>query len=286
MIENMTSLPEAEPIIVYSMRKVGSTTLTSTLLTAGYKVYKHHCLSSILNKQLQQSAASSSIKTQHWLTDGAAFSRRLNKWRRERANSRSNNRLKIFTFVKDPISIALSDYFMHLYEFMPQVLKAKRIQNIKDLKAYFEFVLHSAIANDSTDPVTAFLGRICLFPTLWFQQELKTTMAVDILNMPFDINKGYSLYHGEDCDIALIRTDKLSQVTLDAIYDLIKYRPGCIVEQNVRSKMANGELYSALVDSIRLPLNIVEEYFLRASIAHFYTKDEIELMLDKWCGRK
>jgi len=280
--ESRTALPENNPIIVYSMRKVGSTTLTSALRGAGHRVYKQHCVDYSLNAELSLALERTGLTPQHWLTDGLRFRGRLEKWRARANRAHKDSRLKIFSFVRDPLAVALSDYFMQLNEFMPKVMVSKGLDSVEKLGLYFETVLHAALECNARDPVTGFLANLSALPNIWFDREMKSVTGVDVLDMPFRIDRGYSIYHGHDSDIVLIRTDKLSEVALESIAELIGKQLSRISEKNVGSKTAQGELYRALVSTIRLPKTLVDEFYSQPWLTHFFSEPEIENMKAKW----
>jgi hypothetical protein len=276
------ALPETNPILVYSMRKVGSTSVTSTLREAGYSVYKHHCIDPDWNAELQGALTRTGFGPQHWLTDGARFQRRLARWRAGPQNARQDKRLKIFTFVKDPLAIALSDYFMQLFEFMPQAIAAKRLDKLDNLKHYFQEVIQAAVEGRGSDPLTDFLARLSNMPSDWFDREFKTTTGIDVLAGDFPVEKGYRIYHVGDCDAVLIRTDKLSEVALDAIELLIGDRPLALKEKNIRAATAEGDLYRSLLTTLRLPESLVRQFYRQPWLNHFYNEAEIETMIQRW----
>jgi hypothetical protein len=282
-IQQWRPLPENNPILVYSMRKVGSTTLTSTLRSAGHFVYKHHCIDPVLNAELQDALSRTGFKPQHWLTDGAHFQKRLKKWRHQRQGEHHENRLRIFTFVKDPMAIALSDYFMQLFEFMPQAVSARDLDKLDNLKRYFHEVIHAAVEGTATDPVTDYLRKLSSMPSFWFERELRETMGIDVLATPFPTEKGYGVYHGHDSDVALIRTDMLSTVALEAIATLTGNKPATLIEKNIRTTSPQGEFYRSLVDTIRLPETLVRQFYQQPWLSHFYSEAEIENMIKRWC---
>ncbi len=281
-IENHRVLPNGDPIMVYSMRKVGSTTLTSTLRTAGHIVYKHHCIDPSLNAEFRLALSRTGFKPQHWLTDGENFRKRLDKWRLKRDKAQETGRLKIFTFVKDPLAIALSDFFMQLFEFMPHVVATRGLDNVDSLKQYFQIVLQAAIENHSADPVTHYLGKLGTMPHFWFDRELKMTMGIDVLETAFPIEAGYGIYRGHDCDAVLIRTDKLSEVALDAIAILTGNKPTSLIEKNIRAKTPQREFYRSLVNTMSLPTTLVGQFYNQPWLNHFYNEAEIEAMMKKW----
>lgn len=275
-------LPEVNPILVYSMRKVGSTSLTSTLRAAGHSVYKHHCIDPELNAELQLALSRTGFKPQHWLTDGAYFHKRLKLWRADNQALQRGKRLRIFTFVKDPLATALSDYFMQLFELIPEAVAAKQLDQLDNLKRYFQDVLQAASDGGASDPLTDFLAKLSAMPSYWFDRELKTTMGIDVLTAPFSIEKGYSIYHGHDSDTVLIRTDKLSKVALEAIDVLTGDKPLGLIEKNVRATTPEGELYRSLVSTLSLPESLVRQFYRQPWLSHFYSDVEIKAMIAKW----
>jgi hypothetical protein len=275
-------LPEANPVLVYSMRKVGSTSLTSTLRNSGHSVYKHHCIVPTVNAELQHALARTGIAPQHWLTDGARFQKRLRRWRAKRDPARDDRRLKIFTFVKDPLAVALSDYFMQLFEFMPHAVAARRLDQLEGLRRHFQEVLQAAVDGGSEDPLTDFLARLSNMPRYWFEREFMATTHIDVLASEFPIERGYGIYRGDDTDAVLIRTDRLSAVALDAIEYLTGNRPLSLIEKNVRAATAEGKLYRALVAGLGLPERLVHQFYNQPWLRHFYSAADIENMIARW----
>lgn len=280
--QNRKALPETNPIIIYSMRKVGSTTLTSTLRSAGYFAYKHHCINTNLNDELSLALSRTGFNSQHWLTDGANFRKRLIKWRAQRGNFNPENRLRIFTFVKDPLAIAYSDYFMQLFEFMPAYAKSRGLDNEPSLRDHFQTVLQASLNGNAKDPVTDYLGKLAAMPNFWFEHELKMTTGIDVLVEPFSIKQGYGVYHGHDSDVVLIRTDRLSEVALDAIAALTEIKPAKLALRNVRATTAHGELYQGSLKTMCLPRPLVQEFYCQPWLNHFYSEIESENMIAKW----
>jgi hypothetical protein len=219
---------------------------------------------------------------QYWLTDGVRFYKRLKLWRIRRENESHNGRLKIFTFVKDPLAVALSNYFMQLFEFMPKEVKSKSLESVEKLSSYFIEVLQASLGETAVDPVTHYLGKLCAFPSIWFEQELKAVTGVDVLDSPFSIETGYGIYHGYDSDIILVRTDMLSKIGLKVISELTGSNPPALKEQNIRNNTPQGQLYRAFVDSIRLPLPLVLKFYRTFWLEHFYSQSEIDDFVDRW----
>lgn len=280
-LQHWTPLPD-NPVLVYSMRKVASTTVTSTLRSAGYPVYKHHCIDPALNADFQEALSRTGFERQHWLSEGARFQKRLAQWRARQEDDGQRRRLRVFTLVRDPMAIALSDYFMQLFDFMPEAVAKKNLDRLERLQRYFQEVLEAGISGGSTDPVTNWLGKLGSMPRLWFDREFKKTMGIDVLETPFPKERGYAVYHGHDSDTVLIRSDFVSRVALDAITVLTDHRPAALMESNIRSQDAHGDLYRSLVETISLPASLVHDFYRQPWISHFYNGNEIEGMIKRW----
>jgi hypothetical protein len=151
------------------------------------------------------------------------------------------------------------------------------------LKRYFHDVLHASVGGSATDPVTDYLGKLSSMPSFWFDRELKATMGIDVLDTPFPIETGYGVYHGYDSDVVLIRTDMLSKVALEAIAILTGIQPTTLIEQNVRTRSSEGELYRSLVKTMSIPRPLVRQFYRQPWLDHFYSEAEIENMIEKWC---
>lgn len=281
-VRRWTSLPDKDPILVYSMRKVGSTTVTKTLRTNGIRVYKLHLLNLAMIAQYRKSFAEAGGRIDHSIVEGISFRRRLERWRKKRVISHSSGRLKIFTFVKDPISIAVSDFFMQLFYFLPHVVHERGLDAAGPLADLFGEAAWSAAGRQAQDPVIAYLGKMCALPCVWFEQELNELTGVDVFQAPFDKDGGVGYYSGSDSDICLIRTDKLSHVGLTAINTMTGANLTELLIDNVRSQSAEGRLYQEFSKQVRLPEDLVRTLCAMARMEHFFSPDEIEAMVERW----
>jgi len=278
---NNRRLPEDNPIVVYSMRKVGSTTITKTLRNAGNTVYKQHCIDKSLNAEFSHALSRAGLAQQHWVNDGRIFRKRLEKWRNTRGGDKSKGRLKVFSFVKDPLAVALSDYFMHVNELFPAIRSTNHLDNVADLVQHFRSLICSILDESHVDPVSDYLCLLLNMPAYWFERELRSTLDIDVLKAPFDTDKGYTIYRGTDADLALIRTDCLSRVGEEAIGALLG-EPATLQVANVAMKKRNGDEYEELVSTLRLPSSVLDEFYGQAWLGHCFLQPEIAAFKQKW----
>lgn len=279
-LERYRPLPETSPVVVYSMRKVGSTSVTYTLRNMGFTVYKQHCLNDHTRKCFRKSLGHLGEPAQHWLSDGAIFEKRLQKWRATNSSQGlAAKRLKLITFVRDPISIAVSDFFMQLFEFMPDQVEKNGLDDLVRLQELFGRIMCN---NELLEPLEQFLKLIVDYPLIWFDDELKEVFDIDVFSKPFDRELGYGYFSTPDCDLLLMRSDLLDSVGASSLSQFLGTPIAQLQSKNLASVTSYGTLYSEFTNALSLPSEVVRKYFRKARADHFFSEKELVKLHEKW----
>jgi len=143
---------KVEPILIYQMGKVGSSTVYETLKLAGIKnsIYHIHYLSKrrIRNAINTYNSLEYSLVPMHL---------RRSKILVEKIDIQ-NEKIKVITLTREPVGRIMSEFFQNIYYFSPETLTNK---NEIDFTAAFEKVNDRILSYDINDEEAA----------TWFDKE-------------------------------------------------------------------------------------------------------------------
>lgn len=117
---------------------------------------------------------------------------------------------------------------------------------------------------------------------LWFNEQLKKYIGIDIYEYPFDREKGYQIIREGNIQIFIYKTEKL-----DSIMPILGEFLGqdiCSTEDTNQAESKVYHLaYKAFREKVRLPRSYVDHYYKNNPyINHFYTEEEQKMYLSKW----
>lgn len=278
-------LPEDNPLIVYTMRKVASTAVTQTLKDYGAVVYKHHCLNRTTNNLLQADLRHARRPVQHWLKDGVRFRKRLDKWVKAREIRPNDRRCEVVTLVKDPLAAILSDIFTQLFEYCPRFSERNGLHDTDRLCSFIKFLMTQDRRSEDNG-IVQFLRDMIAFSSNWFETELHQTFGVNVLNSGFTPALGYQQYVGPFSRVILMRTEDAQRVAPIQLGRLLGQQIGNLTSANVTSEKEHGEVFTRLKTHLRLPRDLVEQFYDRSYARHFYTLEELKCFRSKWSEQK
>ena len=118
----------------------------------------------------------------------------------------------------------------------------------------------------------------------WFDEELKEMYGIDILDYPFDREKGYSIISENGIKILIIKVERLSQMA-EVIGEFLGNQKIELSNKNVGCDKEYAHIYKEIKGKIRIPKEYVEHYYKNNPYTnHFYSKDERRAFWDKWKG--
>ena len=236
-------------ILVYSMGKVGSTSIYTELKKKlpFADIFHVHFLSEYwLRKKLP-----ALDKYFHSNIDlGNEIINQINK--------NPYKRIKIITLVREPIIRDISDLFENwrsVYENIDQI----------DIQT-----LHKRI-DESTHEYTL----------TWFDTEFKNYTGFNIYEMPFNKEKGYEIYRLENADILCLKLEALREVGSKAIKEFL----GVSVEISNRNLSADKQgknLYMEIKRNYKASESKLSVVYNSLYMKHFYTEQEIKELINKW----
>lgn len=267
----------ALPILVYTMGKVGSTSITRALNEnpEGASVYHVHFLTDYRLKQLEQ-ARKPFFRTQ--------YHRRITKtWEAQyvaeliRQNA-GKRKFKVISLVRDPVARNIADYFQHLdlVETADNQLKAS---------SYWYNFEYTFDPDDIDVVIDRFFHHFDHTASLeFFDAEMKAVLKEDVYATPFPKEKGYTIFSNDLADILVLRLENLRECAVPALEEFLNLRGATVYNSNVGEQKKYSRLYTAFKQRIRFSEDYLERIYGSRMARHFYSDDELEKFREKWLG--
>ena len=242
-----------EIIIVYTMGKVGSTTIYKTLKKYSPKaiVFHVHFLS---DKYINE-------------TDPKRYNYRSNKKLAENIRNTikafPKNRIKIISLTRDPVSRDISNIFENPINFIGD--KSLEDMDVNEL-------IHCYNSKENKHSYTL----------NWFDNEFKAYTGVDVYTLPFDKQKGFSIYNTNGFEILLIKMESLNTIGVEALGAFMGYKiPNLEIENTIEEKPSYNlqKQFKNLYQPDQLTVKKICDSKL---VNHFYTKEEAKSAMNKW----
>jgi hypothetical protein len=239
-------------ILVYSMGKVGSTTLKNALELKfpWIPVFHIHFLS---DEWLRKRLPALPGFFQAQIRNAEAFF--------EFRKANPDRRLKIITLVREPVSREVSDVFENWKGFfgtrtIEDAGEERILQHLRE--GTYEYVLG------------------------WFDTEFKNWSGIDIYSHAFDREKGYSIWNFPEFDLLAIKLEKLSEAGEEATKALCGF-PILIRESaNKSTEKAGSGIYKSVMKKFREPAGRLDPLYQSKYMQHFYTEEEIAAFRRRW----
>lgn len=244
---------ERDPVIVYQMGKVGSTTITRTLEEAGVTpVFQVHTMSPDRRRRIHERNPERP-RWDPWEARGKALYSRV-------ANGQGP--ADVVTLVREPVARNVSAYFERLDIFGPGKRPTQR-----EVEAH----------------VNAFLnGYRHEVPLRWFDDELASTLGIDVYEHRFPAEEGWTLIEGEPYRVLVIKLEIPDPEQARALSSVVEPDGIEVSRQNVSDAKAYAEVYDAFEDEVRLPGDYVDRMHSSRYAQHFYTERELAQARRRW----
>jgi hypothetical protein len=171
------------------------------------------------------------------------------------------HKIKVVTMVREPMVREISDIF----ENWKGLLHVNSIGEltIDQLKKYLDANDHEFVLN-------------------WFDTEFKAYLGFDIYSVPFNKEKGYSIYKTPKADILCIRTDKMNDCLVNAMKEFSGLDLVLSGSANTSENKEGKELYKELSKNYKAPKEKLAALYGSKLVTHFYSEKEIDELVKKW----
>jgi hypothetical protein len=252
-----------DPILVYQMAKVGSTSLYYSLQLAYIKlglpnVPLHH-LHALANLDAQEQTLCNSNCCPRELAA-------IHEYKQIRSDFQSGADAHwiAISMVRDPIARHISAYFHDLDVFFPDWRERWHAGNLtaEDLQQNF----------------------LCVpdYADRWFDSEIKSIFDIDVFTTDFPHDSGYTIFprHGK-ITLMLLRLEDMNRIAPQAVHDLLGIDNFHLHSFNARSHSTSSDLYEQF-KNLPLPHWYVERAYSTKLAQHFYTEEERTRLAEKW----
>lgn len=260
-----TDLRERDPIIVFQMGKVGSTSIVTSLesLNLGRPIFHVHAL---VEAHRKHSEVRINLSPRQYFkrSKNALISQYLEKEihrSRKRKASQLKKKWKVITLVRDPVAQNISSFFQIVDLYVENVYERyhnKQLE-IKELTSLF-------LEQYSPD---------CIFNN-WFDLELRPVFGIDVYASTFPKTKGYEIYHGEIADVLLLKLENLNQCVSEAFYHFLGLEKFTLINKNIAQNKKYSSAYKEFKNTVSLPNSYIDAIYALKQVQHFYTQEEIE----------
>jgi hypothetical protein len=145
------------------------------------------------------------------------------------------------------------------------------VSNLKDIPtSEFEKALCTLREQLSNEDVLQYAYR-------WFDREIEPIFGVDVLEHPFNREKGVGRIRRENVDILILTLEQLNDRVSTALSDFV----GAPLSL-CRSRVRKGETYLRIKKELALPEHTVRRLYDNEWMRHFYSVHEIERFVHRW----
>jgi hypothetical protein len=267
---------DLEPLIIYQMGKVGSSTIVETLANhcPQYAVYQVHVLTRdwISNVEGQYRKASKDLGRptidQHVLASRYL----LERFDRER----SGKRWKVISIVRDPVARNISAFFQAFpIYFSQEVAKEAAKHGGRSISGL-----------DVDRLIGLFLDQFGEdrhhLPLEWFQLHMQPAFGLDVYDSPFDRDRGYQTYSNEQCELLVLRMEDLRNTLQPALRDFLGVEIPVLTSANVSADKEYADSYREFMERMVLPPSYLDTLYNSKYARYFYTEEEIAGFRRRW----
>lgn len=116
----------------------------------------------------------------------------------------------------------------------------------------------------------------------WFDRNVKETLGIDVFAEPFDRERGWQIYEGEDARLLLVRQESFAGLpeAVSAFYGLPA--PAAIPHANAGENHAYRGSYREAREKMRVPASLLDTVYSARYARHFYSDTELQAFRRRW----
>ena len=243
------SLPN--PILIYQMAKVGSTSVYQSMRASGLTPLHVHFLTKRKVKRTLSHYERNSYPPMHLYV-----SQLLLPYLQLTSHS-----VQVITLVRDPIARFVSGQY--------QNPERNGVAGLTVEDACQELVRRLS------------KPRAMQYTFGWFDREMKSALDVDVMAESFDRERGFIRCQGPRADVLVLKLERLSDLLPTVVSDFVgaSLQP---VRANVGARKETGSTYKAVCDALHVPATVADTIYAHDWVRHFYTPQEIKTFKARW----
>jgi len=273
-----------DSILVYTMGKVGSTTVSSSIKNQMKDVFVHdiHWLNQNnlkadqkFHKKLYRKNRKAGIKLNicpDYIAKGFYLNNQISN-----TTDKPDKEYKVITLTRDPVAKVVSSFFQnmkryHGYEIDKKldVLDEKTVAGELTDLFFDEFIQKNGVTFLDSNPLT------------WFDEEIKYVFGLDVYQSEFPKEKGYEIYENERASVLLIRLEDLNSCFTEATEKFLGEKLRLTESKNTADDKAYAAVYDKFKMRIDFPDGYLDKMYSSKYAKHFYSQNEIVNFKNKW----
>jgi hypothetical protein len=263
------------PLLVYQMGKVGSKSVRDSLRALGIerRVFHVHFLSPERVREMEKSRrVYLGTRKVHLLQHVWQYMYINEQLRRDS----SAERWKVITLTREPVGRNLSTFFENLDV---ERLDGDAFRLQSDYYG-FDVVVDSS---DLTEISRLFFERLRHeSPLVFFDDELKRNLDLDVYATRFDPDKGYEIYQAPMADVLLMRLESLNHCAPRAFREFLGLEDFRLINTNVGSEKPYAPLYEKAKKEMLFPRSYLDRMYDSKYARHFYSAEELIGFRKRW----
>ncbi|MDY8138864.1 putative capsular polysaccharide synthesis family protein [Aquimarina sp. 2201CG5-10] len=247
-------IKNVEPILVFTMAKVGSSSVYSSLKRCT-NIPTFHIHS------LDEEEANRNIKLcfDHGVYPGS----RTPVFLINKEVIEKNKPYKIISLFRNPIERNISAFF-EAFQYHTGSSIRNYTGSILDLeKIYHKRLLH-------------------FYPIEWYDKQFKDGTGINVFDLPFDKEKGYLITKYKDTELLLINSSLNDKIKETTIRDFCRVEHFELKNINVTEKSNVSLLYTEFKNKIRFSEEYLSCLLDTKYMNHFFPEKEKERLFNKW----
>jgi len=247
------------PVLIFSVGKVGSSSISKTLRTINVSEVQPHSLT-------YSRKGSYFVKPDFTIMEKLFYfikSKLINLKLFFFKLSKSKKKIKIISLYREPISRNISAFFEQYQYVLEQNIKNYSVDELID--AYWKYTNHDA-------------------PVVWFDNELNNAFDINIHDYVFDKDNGYLRIQKGNIDLLLLTMERMDQNEV-IIGEFLEVDSFSLTKTNRAERKEYSEIYKEFKETIRIPESYISKLYENKVMDFFYTAETIEKFKSKWVDR-
>jgi hypothetical protein len=243
-----------DPVLIYQMGKVGSTTISTTLKSWGIENLQIHYLTEKTINNIEKQHVLRGLK----VPNHVIRSRELLS-----DNILESKNIRMISLIRDPVKRNISAFFQNLGAFFPKV-ELDNLDTDTLVKTFIDKYSHNISIN-------------------WFDVEFKKNTGIDLLKCIINNENDTFTIENDNLKLLLIKVEASDEVKVDSLKAFLKVNSKAeLVHGNIGSEKSYSSSYSKFKEVIKLPPYYLDSMYSSPLITHFYPREKIAHMRAAW----
>ena len=254
------------PVLIYSIGKVGSTSVNVSLTKAHLRnpIFHIHRLSWNTIKETYEYYQKAGLNVPQHIAESKKLRSFIDK-------TQGKITWKIISLTRDPIARKISDLFENLKNY-PQLRNLAGDELVNGILTHLEKRFNEF--DEEND-----------YASNWFNWELKDVFGFDVYAESFEPAAGYKIAKAENADILIIKLEDLSRCAPEALQKFLGVHDFRLIKANVGSDKSYKEVYQQVLNTISLPQDVLDKIYRSRHARQFYTEEEINTFKRRWTSK-